>query len=183
MQPTEKSITDLSNKIWYILNYNNSTNSSLNHTCVNSNEDYYLKKNDIIKLGRVKYCLNEINLQNFDLNNVTHPIFDSYNYNVNEINSNTSPVFDFIFKAKSVENENSEESMCKICYCNSNEDSNPLVHLCNCSGGIRFAHYFCIKKWMETKLSIKENEKKTVKSYSIRSFNCEICKTPYPCKL
>ena len=35
---------------------------------------------------------------------------------------------------------------------------------------------------METKLSIKENEKKTVKSYNIKSFNCEICKTPYPFK-
>ena len=33
---------------------------------------------------------------------------------------------------------------------------------------------------METKLNIKENEKKTVKSYNIKSFNCEICKTPYP---
>ena len=55
-------------------------------------------------------------------------------------------------------------------------------HLCSCSGGIRFAHYFCIKKWMETKLILKENEKKTVKSYNIRAFNCEICKTPYPCK-
>lgn len=182
MQPTEKNITELSNKIWYILNYNYTTNSSSNHTCVNTNEDYYLKKNDIIKLGRVKYCLNEINLQNFDMNSITQPTLDSCNYNVNEINSNTIPVFDFIFKAKSVENENSDEAMCKICYCNSNEDINPLVHLCNCIGGIGFAHYFCIKKWMETKLSIKENEKKTVKSYSIRSFNCEICKTPYPCK-
>ena len=35
---------------------------------------------------------------------------------------------------------------------------------------------------METKLVIKENEKKTVKSYNIKSFNCEICKTPYPFK-
>ena len=37
------------------------------------------------------------------------------------------------------------------------------MNLCKCSGGIRFAHYECIKKWMETKLSLKENVKKTVK--------------------
>jgi plasmid maintenance system killer protein len=33
---------------------------------------------------------------------------------------------------------------------------------------------------MATKLSYKENEKKTVFSYNMKSFNCEICKTPYP---
>ena len=36
---------------------------------------------------------------------------------------------------------------------------------------------------METKLIIKKKKKKTVKSYNIKSFNCEICKTPYPCKI
>ena len=50
--------------------------------------------------------------------------------------------------------------MCKICYSDENDKDNPLVHLCNCNGGLRFSHYLCIKKWMETKLSIKENEKK-----------------------
>ena len=33
---------------------------------------------------------------------------------------------------------------------------------------------------MSIKLSHKENEKKTVSSYNMKSFNCEICKTPYP---
>ena len=33
---------------------------------------------------------------------------------------------------------------------------------------------------METKLITKENNKKTVKIF--KSFNCEICKTPYPFK-
>ncbi len=35
---------------------------------------------------------------------------------------------------------------------------------------------------MNTKLTIKENDRKTVNSYNMKSFNCEICKTPYPCK-
>jgi len=33
---------------------------------------------------------------------------------------------------------------------------------------------------MSMKLSHKENAKKTVSSYNMKSFNCEICKTPYP---
>ena len=76
-----------------------------------------------------------------------------------------------------------DERICKICYSEENDkENNPLVHLCNCNGGLRFSHFLCIKKWMETKLVVKENEKKTVKSYNIKSFNCEICKTPYPFK-
>lgn len=33
---------------------------------------------------------------------------------------------------------------------------------------------------MSVKISHKENPKKTVSSYNMKSFNCEICKTPYP---
>jgi len=36
---------------------------------------------------------------------------------------------------------------------------------------------------MKTKLTIKENEKKSVTSYNMKSFNCEICKTPYPLRI
>ena len=109
---------------------------------------------------------------------------DPKNYDIDALNIHSQPVFNFIFQAKAAENiTHEDDNMCKICYGDSNENDNPLVHLCSCGGGIRFAHYFCIKKWMETKLIIKENEKKTVKSYNIKSFNCEICKTPYPCKL
>ena len=35
---------------------------------------------------------------------------------------------------------------------------------------------------MKTKLQLRENSKKTVKSYFIPKFNCEICKVPYPYK-
>ena len=63
------------------------------------------------------------------------------------------------------------------------DEENPLVDLCKCTGGIKYTHYICLKYWMQTKLSKKENEKKTVTSYNIKSFNCEICKTPFPCKV
>ena len=105
-------------------------------------------------------------------------------YDIDGLNKDTEPVFDFIFQAKDSNDFKDipdDERMCKICYSDENDrENNPLVHLCNCNGGLRFSHFDCIKRWMETKLVIKENEKKTVKSYSIRSFNCEICKTPYP---
>jgi len=179
MQPSEENIINLSNKIWYVLKSEDTQNSTNLQTINNINEDYNLCKNDIIKLGRVKYALNDVHIPDRkDIIDIETPL-DPLSYNVESINMNSQSVFDFIFLAKN-ELGNNEENICKICYSDSNENDNPLVHLCSCSGGIRFAHYFCIKKWMETKLIIKENEKKTVKSYNIKSFNCEICKTPYP---
>jgi len=57
-----------------------------------------------------------------------------------------------------------------------------MINLCKCTGSISSIHFNCLKRWMNTKLSTKENEKKTVISHSMKSFNCEICMTPYPCK-
>lgn len=76
--------------------------------------------------------------------------------------------------------ESDPETICKICLLNHHDLTNPFINLCICHGSMRFIHYECLKKWMAVKLSTKENEKKTVKSYNMKSFNCEICKTPYP---
>ena len=185
IQPTEQNINELSNKIWYVLKNDPIKSNNSQQTITNTNDDYYLCRNDIIKLGRVKYSLNEINIPSRQ-NNIesTKPIADIKKYDIDELNKNTEPVFDFIFQAKDSSDFKDipdDERMCKICYSDDyDRENNPLVHLCNCNGGLRFSHFECIKKWMETKLVIKENEKKTVKSYNIKSFNCEICKTPYP---
>ena len=187
IQPTEKNINDLSNKIWYVLKNDPNQSNASNQTIINTNDDYNLCKNDVIKLGRVKYSLNEINIPSRQNNiDIAIPSNDPSKYDIDELNMNTEPVFDFIFEAKDSNDFTDipdDEKICKICYSEDNDkENNPLVHLCNCNGGLRFSHFLCIKKWMETKLVIKENEKKTVKSYNIKSFNCEICKTPYPFK-
>ena len=185
IQPTEQNINELSNKIWYVLKNDPEKSNNSQQTITNTNDDYYLCKNDIIKLGRVKYSLNEINIPSRQ-NNIERakPIGDIKLYDIDGLNKNTEPVFDFIFQAKDSSDFKDipdDERICKICYSDENDrENNPLVHLCKCNGGLRFSHFDCIKRWMETKLGIKENEKKTVKSYNIKSFNCEICKTPYP---
>ena len=187
IQPNQKNINELSNKIWYILKNDPIKSNNSNQVIINTNDDYYLCKNDVIKLGRVKYSLNEINIPSRQNNiDTAPPMTDITKYDIDDLNKNTEPVFDFIFKARDSSEYTDipeDERLCKICYSEENDrENNPLVHLCHCNGGLRFSHYMCIKRWMETKLQIKENEKKTVKSYNIKSFNCEICKTPYPFK-
>ena len=192
IEPNEKNITCLNNKIWYIINSEPLLNNQItnNHFhCIN--KDYYITKNDIIKLGRVKYIVSEINIFNGEekIENLKLPEINGcgkLNY-INEINSKTDSLFELIYKAKCLNDENDlvkisdEKQLCKICYSDDNDKiNNPMVHLCNCKGGLNYAHFECIKQWMKTKLMLIENIKNTVKTYYIPSFNCEICKTPYP---
>jgi len=153
MPPHEKNINDLQNKIWYVIKHEENTANS--HPFINTNEDYNICLNDIVKLGRVKYSANEINLLN---KNEEVEKMDESLYNIGALNLNTKPVFDFIHKAVAHTNQN-EDDMCKICLSSVQDESNPLANLCKCTGG--YSHYECIKMWMQTKLSTKENEKKT----------------------
>ena len=101
IQPTEKNINDLSNKIWYVLKNDPNQSNQSNQTIMNTNDDYYLCKNDVIKLGRVKYSLNEINIPSRQNNiDMAIPTNDPSKYDIDELNKNTEPVFDFIFQAK-----------------------------------------------------------------------------------
>ena len=187
MHPNEKNINDLQNKMWYVIKHDEINQNANNQLPLNINNDYFINADDIIKLGRVKYAINEIHfceeyakqlsMTQMDIES------DPLNYDISELNKNTPPVFNFIYNAQ-LATETSEDKICKVCYHDSNDVLNPLVNICEiCTGGIKYAHYECLKRWMKTKLNIKENEKKSVKSYNIKSYNCEICKTPYPCKI
>ena len=55
----------LNNKLWYIVNSDPTLCSQISTNHFHSiNKDYYITKNDIIKLGRVKYIVSEINIIN-----------------------------------------------------------------------------------------------------------------------
>jgi hypothetical protein len=82
MQATEININNMQNKIWYVIKQEdnlNNNNTGNNSTSVNSNELYDIKINDVIKLGRVKYAISEINLngnlESID-KDVKKPVFD-----------------------------------------------------------------------------------------------------------
>lgn len=85
MQPTEKNITDLSNKLWYVLRSNETNQTNPVQIITNTNDDYYLRKNDIIKLGRVKYALNEIHIAERANTEEVNDILDPHGYNINKI--------------------------------------------------------------------------------------------------
>ena len=71
-----------------------------------------------------------------------------------------------------------ELPLCRFCWGNEISLLNPLLASCKCNGGIRYIHYCCLKEWLNTKRSVKEQS--TITSYYYKSFECELCKTPYP---
>src|SRR5689334_7494641 len=101
MEPTGKNINDLQNKIWYIIKHDEDTGGNHNpQNLINTNEDYHICLNDIVKLGRVKYAANEIFItKKNDLMEVDSDYPQGSNpYNISAINLGTAPVFDFIYK-------------------------------------------------------------------------------------
>lgn len=166
MPPTEQNINDLQNKIWYIIKPETSTNPNQNQNpnIQNENESFELKLNDIMKLGRIKYvitdlCLNEKlkSIEDKNADAIYNLILD-YNHSISD-----------------------PEIVCKYCLNHECGQGSSLVKLCVCSESMS-VHLACVKKWISMKLSHKKNEKETVFSYNMKSFNCDVCKNPYPCK-
>lgn len=165
MLPTEENISELQNKIWYIINPEHSQpENNQNPSIQIENESFELKLNDIMKLGRVKYVITDLSL-----NGVASSIEDT----------DSNAVY------KLVLDHNVSITDPKICciYCLQHhcENGGPLINLCKCSSSMS-VHYGCVKTWITMKLSVKKNEKDTVTSYNMKSFNCSICRTPYPRK-
>ena len=68
MNPNEENINNLQNKIWYIIKSEEMipivSNQIQSSNIINENEFAELKLNDIIKLGRVKYAVTEMTINN-----------------------------------------------------------------------------------------------------------------------
>ena len=172
MEQTEENINKINNKLWYVVHQ--------------KNKRYYLLKNDIIKLGRIKYLITEESINSGDIKyELSFPDLDTTS-NINKQNLHIGNPFNLVKEVKclSEEEKNLEEKiLCKFCYAEEADPfNNPMIHLCNCKGYLNYAHFNCIKYWMSTKIIKKENDKKTVMNYFLPQFNCEICKVPFPFK-
>jgi hypothetical protein len=186
---TEENIKYLDKKLWYVL-------KSDDFDTENVNKDYYLCENDIIKLGCLKYAVQEINLQsNSYINNEKEPPNIIPDYDISFLNKNCPPVFDFIYEVNNYYNyidlnkimlgpnqgdtpKSDFQEKCKICSSSisTNGKNDPLISLCACK---ELIHYKCLKKLINEKTTI-ENENNFVTSIRISEFECEKSKTELP---
>jgi len=145
MEQNEKNINKINNNFWFVIH--------------NKNKKYFLLKNDIIKLGRIKFIVKDMNIVGKEI-----------------LKSNETFIpFEINKLSRIIEEEN-----CRICYSNDNSnENNPMISICKCKGSMNL-HLECLKLWLKSKLEIKEINNKPGVSYIINKFNCELCHEPYP---
>ena len=187
----------INNKIWYVIN-RESPEKDIIHP--NYNENYYLNVNDIIKLGKVKFIVQNIHLMKKDYNyNEEEPPMpvQEIQYNISNLNKNSKPVFNNVyivenyFYNNNLNENNSDESSndgqnnhCRFCndsHTNNqtNEDNNFLITICKCGDLI---HFKCLKNKFKELLVKDEAKGNYIDSYVFRNFNCPKCKDIYPTK-
>ena len=146
------------NNAWFIL--------KLNKTLIQKPKKYILKEGDIFKLGRIIFRVKEINLDKLEKEKERK----KHIINNRNLNKNKSSVI--VNKKK--------KNICRICYNEEEEETNPLIQPCQCSGTMKYIHYKCLKQWIETNSCIKIQKNNTYSIFNIKNFECELCKNKFP---
>ena len=170
------NLNNLDNKMWYVLNSNNPN-------LTNQNDDYYLGKNDIIKMGNIKFIVKEIMIeQNQEKEkNISH--YKKLNYDISLLNKDGGQIFNFCPEPKKYYLSTEESKINKI-YCNICDKKecyldNPIISFCNCN---YYTHFNCLKNKINKKATLMQNEDKTINTYCIKGIGCKKCYFGYPLK-
>lgn len=159
LKVNNQNLTSLQDKLWFVLKAPCELNTKINYR---SNYDYSLKLNDILKLGRIKFQVKHINI-------------------LGKTVEKSEMVFKPYEDAEIIQKTEDEQS-CRICLYDTMTEDNPMIALCKCKG-TNILHFKCLQAWLQHKVSIREIPNKFGVSYTLKSFNCEICKELYPCLL
>ena len=171
---------------------------------------YKLSPGDIIKIGRITLRIRDIYFSNKKTNISLLNESNSSNANMKEMNalktegdpiSNTNINPDKnnninnkigIKEKKNLKAKNSKKctdvftklekkaSVCRICYIEEEDEDNPLVQPCICSGSMKFIHLSCLKHWISTRSCVKIDATEKCSVYIIKAVECELCKTKFP---
>lgn len=108
-----------------------------------------LKTGDIVKIGRLQFMLH------------LQPSLES-------VSDSTG----------SQDSDSSQSSQCRVCLAEGDEVDNPLISPCACTGSMRYVHYMCQQRWLESRMM--ERSSTTFKAYNWKSLDCELCKRALP---
>ncbi len=154
-------------------------------------QKYILKEGDIFKLGRITLRVKEIKIVNNTFTQNKN-IINSKNNFINFLNNNNfnnSIIESNILTGRTMTNKEeilqinkkSNKKLCRICYGEEDlENNNPLIQPCQCSGTMKFIHYQCLKKWINTQSFIKIDNNDFCSIFIIKNIECELCKSKFP---
>jgi pSer/pThr/pTyr-binding forkhead associated (FHA) protein len=124
---------------------------------------YRLAEGDIIRIGRVKFRVREINTA--------------------EKASKAVSLREFVNLHGPTETEDDEivregEVGCRICLSCAESEDNPMISPCECDGTMKFIHLRCLQNWLKTRLASKTTD--SCISFTWKSLSCELCKHSLP---
>ena len=64
--------------------------------------------------------------------------------------------------------------VCRICLDEEEDESNPFICPCKCTGSMKFIHLKCLREWTDSKKQYQAEM--GVSSYYWENLNCELCK-------
>jgi hypothetical protein len=67
---------------------------------------------------------------------------------------------------------------CRICFTECEESADPLISPCLCTGSMKYIHYNCLRRWLETRMVARVNP--NYSHFYWKSLSCELCKAPFP---
>ena len=151
-------IENIDKYFWYVIN-------SDSNNIGNTNDDYYISENDIIKIGKFKYIVREIKIKNNLQKN-------NYYFKNIEISQDLEGNNEEKMKKQlsSLNPPSLDFKKCEDCGC-------LLIKFCKCD---QFDHFKCIKNWIKGKLNKKniENIGNTFRYYHFNNIDrCEECNT------
>lgn len=139
--------------------------------------EYLLSEGDVLRFGKVKFTIKEIS--GFKQSEVRRSVLHSKTLQ----NGGLGELVKFKVDASApIELETQIIlNSCRICLLDDNDDLNPLISPCFCTGTMGVVHVRCLQRWLDSKIT--QNSHRDVKVYTWRSLNCELCKFKYPSKI
>lgn len=131
---------------------------------LSGSKGYQLCRGDVIRLGRVKFRVQEV---------------------MGSLNCDPAPGFKLsdILTGKSEavcdeENGTVFKLPCRICLSEVFAPENPLISPCKCTGTMKYIHLNCLQLCLKSKISTRSSE--FALSFSWKGIACDLCKKPYP---
>ena len=73
-----------------------------------------------------------------------------------------------------------KNNICRICYLEEDDQKNPLIQPCICTGSMKYIHLSCLKQWISTHSCVRLNKTEECAVFLIKPVTCELCKTKFP---
>lgn len=135
---------------------------------------YELKRNDIIKLGRIQFRVKDIQTETIPRSD---PRDFALNEDIEEVGSIITTPDD-----KPDAGDSATSVQCRFWWENEWSKDRPLINACLCTGTMKYIHLQCLKMWVKSKVKPISNEKlkDSLESFIWKTFEWEVCKKKYP---